>query len=85
MLSMGGVQQQGEGGFGGGGGSSGGMGVWQGGGGSGYFSPAAIYCTTTWCFALKGLRTFNKPLHQVSVGMATTLQVECSSSEWSSE
>ncbi len=28
-----------------------------GGGGRGHFSPAAIYCITTWCFALKGLRT----------------------------
>ncbi len=28
-----------------------------GGGGRGHFYPAAIYCTTTWCFALKGLRT----------------------------
>ena len=27
------------------------------GGGRGHFSPAAIYCTATWCFALKGLRT----------------------------
>ncbi len=25
--------------------------------GRGYFSPAAIYCTVTWCFAPKGLRT----------------------------
>ena len=35
-------------------------GVWpQGGGGlgRGHFHPAAINCTTTWCFALKGLRT----------------------------
>ncbi len=28
-----------------------------GGGGRGHFSPAAIYCITTWCFAQKGLRT----------------------------
>ncbi len=28
-----------------------------GGGGRGYFGLAAIYCITTWCFALKGLRT----------------------------
>ncbi len=28
-----------------------------GGGGRGHFNPAAIYCTITWCFALKGLRT----------------------------
>ena len=28
-----------------------------GGGGRGHFSTAAIYCTTTWGFALKGLRT----------------------------
>ncbi len=37
-------------------------GVWPGGGsgqggGRGHFGPAAIYCITTWCFALKGLRT----------------------------
>ncbi len=29
----------------------------EGGGGRGYFIHLAIYCTTTWCFALKGLRT----------------------------
>ncbi len=29
----------------------------RGGWGRGHFSPAAIYCTTTWCFAPKGLRT----------------------------
>ena len=28
-----------------------------GGRGRGHFHPPAIYCTTTWCFALKGLRT----------------------------
>ncbi len=28
-------------------------------GGRGYFIHLAIYCTTTWCFALKGLRTTN--------------------------
>ncbi len=32
-----------------------------GGGGSGHFSPAAMYCTTTWCFALKGLRIIMDP------------------------
>ena len=26
-------------------------------GGRGHFGPAAIYCTATWCFALKGFRT----------------------------
>ncbi len=36
-------------------GGSGWGGVWL--GGRGHFSPAAIYCITTWCFALKGLRT----------------------------
>ncbi len=52
---------------------SGGKGVWgrgfggrgvgegeggaQGGGGRGHFIHLAIYCTTTWCIALKGLRT----------------------------
>ncbi len=48
------------------GGSGKGRGVWQGegrgrggegGGGRGHFIHLAIYCTTTWCFALKGLRT----------------------------
>ncbi len=39
------------------GGSTGGGGFHRGEGTRGYFSPAAIYCTTTWCFALKGLRT----------------------------
>ncbi len=38
----------------------GGGGVGGGGGGRGHFHPAAIYCTTTWCFALKGLCTINK-------------------------
>ncbi len=36
------------------------VGVGEGGGGlggRGYVHPAAMYCTTTWCFALKGLRT----------------------------
>ncbi len=32
-------------------GSSRGRGVWQGEGGRGHFSSAAIDCTTTWCFA----------------------------------
>ncbi len=43
----------------GGGGSGRGRGGLAGGrgGGRGHFSPADIYCTTTWCFALKGLRT----------------------------
>ncbi len=48
-----------------GGGPSGGRGVWQGevglvgggGGGRGHFIHLAIYCTATWFFALKGLRT----------------------------
>ncbi len=43
--------------WGGGGFHREGRGVPQGGGGRGHFGPAAIYCTTTWCFALKGLRT----------------------------
>ncbi len=34
-----------------------GEGVGGGEGGRGHFHPAAIYCTVTWCFALKGLRT----------------------------
>ncbi len=34
-----------------------GQGVGGGGGGRGHFHPPAIYCTTTWCFALNGLRT----------------------------
>ncbi len=34
-----------------------GEGVWGGGGGKGHFIHLAMYCTTTWCFALKGLRT----------------------------
>ncbi len=42
-------------------GSPGGSGHGRGGlsvaGGRGHFGPAAIYCTTTWCFAQKGLRT----------------------------
>ncbi len=29
----------------------------RGGGGRGHFIHLAIYCITTWCFALKGLRT----------------------------
>ncbi len=39
------------------GGGWGGGGLGKGGGGRGHFGPAAIYCITTWCFALKGLRT----------------------------
>ncbi len=31
----------------------------KGGGGRAYFIHPAIYCTTTWCYALKGLRTIN--------------------------
>ncbi len=51
MLSAGGVWLQGEFGC-----EEGGFG--QGGeGGRGYFIHLAINCTTTWCFALKGLRT----------------------------
>ena len=41
-------------------GSGGGRGLGEGEGGlgaRGHFHPPAIYCTTTWCFALKGLRT----------------------------
>ncbi len=53
---------QGEEGLAGGGGRGSGRGEGKRGsgrgrGGWGHFSPAAIYCTTTWCFALKGLRT----------------------------
>ncbi len=43
--------------WGGGGFHREGRGVPQGGGGRGHFGPAAIYCTTTWCFTLKGLCT----------------------------
>ncbi len=39
----------------GGGGVRQGEGGW--GGGGGHFIHPAIYCTITWCFALKGLRT----------------------------
>ncbi len=46
-----------QGGLGGGGGWGRGRGLGGGGGGRGYFIHPAIYCTTTWCFALKGLRT----------------------------
>ncbi len=42
-------------------GSSGGGGSGRGEGGRGHSSLAAIYCTTTWCFALKGLRTMRVP------------------------
>ena len=49
-------------------GSGGGRGIWQGEGGlagegeggRGHFIHLAMYCTTTWCFALKGLRTITK-------------------------
>ncbi len=34
-----------------------GVGEGVGGGGRGHFIHLAIYCTATWCFALKGLRT----------------------------
>ncbi len=50
----------GEGGPAGGGGSGGGR-------GRGYFSPAAIYCIATWCFALKGLRTTTNPKLQAVI------------------
>ncbi len=49
----------------GGGGSHGGRGSHRGEGGRGYFSPAAIYCTTTWCLTLKGLRTIIIQSHTV--------------------
>ncbi len=41
-------------------------------GGRGHFSPAAMYCITTWCFALKGLRTMRKShnhLHSLGAGV----------------
>ncbi len=44
----------------GGGGSGWGRGVWQGEGGQGTFQSSCHYCTTTWCFALKGLRTITR-------------------------
>ncbi len=37
-----------------------GWGVGEGGGGRGPFIYLAIHCTTTWCFALKGLRTIRQ-------------------------
>ncbi len=40
-----------------GGGLAGGVGSRGRGGGRGHFIQPAIYCTTTWCFTLKGLRT----------------------------
>ncbi len=57
--------------FGGGGTGHGGVQPWgshrgrgvPGGGGRGHFGPAAIYCTTTWCFALKGHCTMTLPWH----------------------
>ncbi len=55
LSSLWGVQW-GEGGLVGGGGLAGGGGG-GGGGGRGHFIHPAIYCTTTWSFALKGLRT----------------------------
>ncbi len=41
-------------------GSGWGRGIEGGGGGRGYFIHLGIYCTTTWCFALKGLRTMKR-------------------------
>ncbi len=62
LSSLWGVQQ-GKGGLAGGrGGQVGrglGRGLGGGGGGRGNFIHPAIYCTTTWCFGLKGLRTVN--------------------------
>ncbi len=70
MLSAGGGSASGRGGahlwwggLVGGGGSGRGRGSGRGEGGRGHFSPAAIYCITTWCFALKGLRTINLRKH----------------------
>ncbi len=61
MLSSAGGGGSGRGGLAAGGsGHRGGLGAGGGsgaGGGRGHFGPAAIYCITTWCFALKGLRT----------------------------
>ena len=59
LATVGGVWPQGSGCRGG---STGGGGSHRGEGGRGHFGPAAIYCTTTWCFALKGLRTIKQDL-----------------------
>ncbi len=51
------------------GGGGGRKGRGEGEGGRGHFGPAAIYCTTTWCFGLKGLRTIKmgqRVLHPTS-------------------
>ena len=53
-------------GYGAGGGGGG-----LGGGGRGHFIHLAIYCTTTWCFALKGLHTMNAVSLRKSVGAAS--------------
>ncbi len=58
MLSMGGFLATG-GGSGHMGGAWVGGGEGEGEGGRGHFHLAALYCTITWCFALKGLRTTN--------------------------
>ncbi len=67
-------------------GVSGHRGVWLGGGGfhggRGHFGPAAIYCTTTWCFALKGLRTRTAPISNCDHSLRCCLPVlpdHCSS------
>ncbi len=67
LSSRGGVQGQGGlgGGLGRGGGWGGGEGFGEGegdlgGGGRGHCIHLAIYCTATWCFALKGLRTITR-------------------------
>ena len=70
-LQGGGGSTRGEGGpaggsGGGGGGGWGGEGVGGGGGGRGHFIHLAIHCTTTWCFALKGLRTITRRSAQVT-------------------
>ncbi len=42
-----------------------------GGGGQGTFHPPChIYCTTTWCFALKGLRTTSKIFQSICVPLS---------------
>ncbi len=72
LLRGGGVQQGGVG-SGGGGGPAGGLGG--GGGGKGHFIQPVIYCTTTWCFALKGLRTMNVLLCSDTASTAEKLRV----------
>ncbi len=56
-----------QGGLAGGGGLGEGEGVggggWGRGGGQGTFHPPCHYCTITWCFALKGLRTIRHAPH----------------------